>query len=156
MRYEPPTLAALATDAGFVRGELPTAVAIAIAASGGHPHHDHPTGMAGCGRYVGLWGVDVDAYPEWAPADLYDPQAAARAAYDLTRRYDGFGWSAHWRAGTDRPHHAWAGTALVAHPYRDVEHRPIVSVIHADRLARLHEQAADRIARLNLWPITTR
>lgn len=155
MRYEPPTLAALAAGAGFARAELPTAVAVAVVASGGWPHADHAVGMPGCGRYVGLWGVDVDRWAEWTAAELYEPHTAAAAAYELTRLCDGFGWSAHWRAGTDRPHYGRAGIALTMAPYRDREHVAVFSDLYRDRLQDLAEHAARQRAGWAQWPIPT-
>lgn len=155
MRLEAPTLHALAERAGFVRPELPVAVAIALVASGGHPHHDHPVGAPGTGRYVGLWGIDVDRWGDYDAESLYDPWAAAQAAYALTRRNDGFGWSAHWRAGTDRAHYETAISAAAARPYRDTEYLPVMSTLYGQRLAHLAERNAERIVRATQWPITS-
>lgn len=156
MRLDAATVAQIARDVGFVRPELPVAVAIAHVASGGYPHADHRAGMPGCGRYVGLWGIDTDRFGEWTPGDLYDPETAARAAYDLTRRMDGFGWSAHWSAGTDRPHYQLAGEALVRAPYRDVEHVPIYSDLHRGRLNDLAGRAAARTIGHAQWRIASK
>lgn len=156
MRYGPATLRALAEGAGFVRPELPVAVTIALAASGGHPHHDHVTGMSGCGRYVGLWGIDTDEWSDYVPEALYDPQAAAEAAYALTRRCDGFGWSAHWRAGADQAHRPAAVATMHQAPYRDREYVPVLSTLRAPRLAYLAERAAHRTVRHTQWRTTSR
>ena len=67
-----------ASQAGFTGDDLTTAVAIAFAESGGDPLAHGDTTM-GAGS-LGLWQIYVDAHPEFAGMNLYDPATNALAA----------------------------------------------------------------------------
>lgn len=126
MRWEGPSIARFATDVGFTRPALHTATAIALAGSGGIDHYDVAAGSPGTGRYVGLWALNVDEWPDYTADELQAPQRAAEVAYELTQRCAGFGWSAVWRAGNDR---RWLDHAAVAYgrePFGETEHTPIM------------------------------
>lgn len=125
MKWGTPTIAHYAATAGFVRPQLHTATALALASSGGIDHYDHCVGLPGTGRYVGLWAIDSDRWPEYSPDTLKDPWLAARAAYELTQRCGGFGWSSVWAAGHERPHLAHAATAYTLEPFRERPDSPI-------------------------------
>jgi hypothetical protein len=88
-----------ARGAGFDRSDVPTAAAIALATSGGIASYDFHAGAPGVGHYVGLWGIDVDRFLEYADADLHVPQHAAAAAKELHERHDGWGWAPAYNAG---------------------------------------------------------
>jgi hypothetical protein len=79
-----PQLAALAANAGFSGDDLVTAVAIAIAESGGNPQAYNPETMAkapqGKGSF-GLWQIYLQAHPELSGRDLFDPPTNASAAF---------------------------------------------------------------------------
>jgi len=125
MRWEAPSISRFAQTAGFAPPALHTATAIALAGSGGIDHYDVRAGVPGCGRWVGLWALNTDEWPEYRPDDLHDPQAAANVAYALTVRCAGFGWSAVWRAGHDRRWAAHAATASSLDPFLEADHVPI-------------------------------
>lgn len=87
-------LAVYARNAGFRGVDLITAVAVALAESGGNPTRYNPesayfnrhniadTDAAGMGSY-GLWQIFRYLHPEFADVDLYDPQVNANAAYSV-------------------------------------------------------------------------
>lgn len=83
---DPYTLVTLAQNAGFAGADLPVAVAIALAESGGNPNDYNPETAAsggtpqGQGSY-GLWQIYLKKHPEFAGVNLYDPQTNANAAY---------------------------------------------------------------------------
>lgn len=78
------TLAQIAAGAGFSGSALPIAVAIALAESGGNPnaHCLNCLGVREDSR--GLWQINVNAHPEYAGANLYDPSTNGAAAYAVS------------------------------------------------------------------------
>lgn len=75
-------LAQLAANAGFQGNDLITAVAIALAESGGNP------GVVGDqsitpGGSIGLWQINLRWHPEYTAAMLVDPQTNANAAFAI-------------------------------------------------------------------------
>lgn len=147
MRWEAPTVAQFARDAGFHGPALHVATSIALAASGGLDHYDVSAGAPGAGRWVGLWALNTDEWPEYSPGELTDPQRAAQVAYELTQRCAGFGWSSAWRAGRDRPFYEHAATSSTLPAYQEREFATI-GVLHHERLldamARRIERKSDR------------
>lgn len=125
MKWGAPTVSRFAGLAGFVRPDLHTATAIALAASNGIDHYDHRAGLPGSGRWAGLWAINTDRWPEYTPDELTDPHRAAEAAYELTVRCGGFGWSDVWAAGRDRHYLALAATAHTLEPFRELSPAPI-------------------------------
>lgn len=109
MRWEPAQIARFARGAGFHGDDERTAVAIAIATSGGVAHYDVQAGVPGAGHWKGLWGIDTDRWPEWGDADLYVPQINAEVAHVLYERTGGFAWSPAYRARTHETHDHLAG-----------------------------------------------
>ena len=79
-------LATLASNAGFSDQDLATAVAIALAESGGKISAYNPEKAAGAaqgkGSY-GLWQIYITAHPEYTADMLLDPQTNAEAAYKI-------------------------------------------------------------------------
>jgi hypothetical protein len=77
---------AYAAAAGFSGADLATAVAIALAESypSGNPNSYNPEGS------YGLWQIYVPMHPEYAGANLYDPQTNANAAFDIYSKAHGF------------------------------------------------------------------
>ena len=79
-----PQLIGLASGAGFSGDDLITAVAIALAESGGDPQAYNPEQSAGAAQgrgSFGLWQIYLTAHPEFAGQNLLDPQVNAAAAY---------------------------------------------------------------------------
>lgn len=95
-------IAYYAQAAGFSGNDLNTAVAIALAESGGRPVTYNPETAAGTpdgeGSY-GLWQIYLHAHPEYAYANLYDPQTNANAAYALYQSAGGFSPWATYNSG---------------------------------------------------------
>lgn len=84
-----------ASAAGFQGQDLITAVAIALAESGGDPQ-----AVGDQGTSYGLWQIHYTVHPELLngadPSTLFDPQTNANAAYALYSRRGGFGdWSTY-------------------------------------------------------------
>ena len=79
-------IAQYAAAAGFSGADLVTAVAIALAESGGDPNAYNPETAAGTPQglgSLGLWQIYLKAHPEFAGQNLYDPQTNANAAYSV-------------------------------------------------------------------------
>lgn len=81
-------LAVYAKNAGFSGTDLVTAVAVALAESGGNPDAYNPEVAAGApenmGSY-GLWQIYLNVHPEFQGLNLFDPQTNANAAYQVYR-----------------------------------------------------------------------
>jgi hypothetical protein len=74
-------LADLARQAGFPESEIPTAVAVAMAESGGNPN---AYGDPQYGGSIGLWQINLPAHPDLAQQfNLDDPLQNAKAAYQV-------------------------------------------------------------------------
>jgi Lysozyme like domain len=74
----------LAQLAGFSGDDLTTAVAVALAESGGNPQAYNPERAAGAAEghgSFGLWQIYLTAHPEYRNANLFDPQTNANAAF---------------------------------------------------------------------------
>lgn len=91
----PAQIQQLAANAGFSGDDLATAVAIALAESGGNPSDYNPESAAaggtpqGQGSY-GLWQIYLKMHPEFAGQNLFDPQTNANAAFSVYSRRGGF------------------------------------------------------------------
>ncbi len=99
MKVPPEQIASLARDAGFAGDDLVTAVAVALAESGGDPEAYNPETAAGTapgrGSY-GLWQIYRAAHPDLDAVDLTDPPANARAAFQIYSAARGFRpWSTY-------------------------------------------------------------
>jgi hypothetical protein len=99
MNLSPAQIAQYAAAAGFTGNDLLTAVDIALAESGGNPSAYNPETAAGApqgqGSY-GLWQIFLAAHPEFAGANLADPQTNANAAYSIYAVAGGFTpWSTY-------------------------------------------------------------
>jgi len=108
MILSPSQIAQYAAAAGFTGGDLVTAVAIALAESnGGDPnaYNAEPQDVPGSygrtssgdgkGSY-GLWQIYLAAHPEFAGANLLDPQTNANAAFSIYAIAGGFHpWSTY-------------------------------------------------------------
>src|SRR5271163_4681913 len=101
MNLSPAQIAQYAAAAGFTGNDLLTAVDIALAESGGNPAAYNPETAAaggtpqGQGSY-GLWQIYLKMHPEFAGANLADPQTNANAAYSIYAIAGGFTpWSTY-------------------------------------------------------------
>lgn len=86
-------IAAVASNAGFQGDDLTTAVAIALAESGGDSQNQTGDG----GTSWGLWQIHWTVHPEFDKNQLLNPQYNANAAFALYSARGGtFGdWSAY-------------------------------------------------------------
>jgi hypothetical protein len=141
MKWDAATISRFAADAGFTRPDVHTATAIALAGSGGIDHYDIAAGAPGSGRYVGLWALNIDRWPQWSADELYAPERAAEVAYELTQRTGGFGWSAVWQAGSDRHWLDHAATAYGGAPFAEQVDVPIMVPTARARVAEAHAAA---------------
>lgn len=79
-------IAQYAANAGFSGNDLVTAVAVALAESGGNPQAVGDTKLAPTnGPSIGLWQINTGskAHPEAASSDLTDPQNNANWAFSI-------------------------------------------------------------------------
>lgn len=86
MKLTPFQIAGVAADAGFEGDDLTTAVAVALAESGGNPKAYNPEVAAGTPEgqgSFGLWQIYRKAHPEFDGQDLTDPATNAQAAYSV-------------------------------------------------------------------------
>jgi hypothetical protein len=87
-------IATIAHNAGFAGQDLITAVAVAMAESGGDSN-----ALGDSGKSFGLWQIDSQYHPEFGPdfARLYDPQTNANAAFSVYATAGGsfLPWSAY-------------------------------------------------------------
>jgi len=82
-------IAQYARNAGFSGADLVTAVAIALAESGGDPKAFGDRELApDDGPSIGLWQINVGtkAHPEYTGANLTDPQTNANVAFTIYSR----------------------------------------------------------------------
>jgi hypothetical protein len=75
-------IAALAQNAGFQGDDLATAVAVALAESGGNPNAVGDLNIT-AGGSVGLWQINLAYHPEFNGWNLQDPQTNANAAFSV-------------------------------------------------------------------------
>lgn len=78
-------IARYASNAGFAGDDLVTAIAIALAESGGDPSIEGDGGTS-----YGLWQIHWTVHPEFDRNKLKDPQYNANAAYALYFRRGNF------------------------------------------------------------------
>jgi hypothetical protein len=92
-----------AANAGFSGPDLATAVAIAIAESGGDPNAVGDRTLApNRGPSIGLWQINIgrNANPKFANWNLTDPQTNANAAFAIYSAIGGFGTTRGWTTYT--------------------------------------------------------
>ena len=96
---DPGTIESYAQNAGFTGADLTTAVAVALAESGGNPNAYNAETAAGAPQgqgSFGLWQVYLYKHPQFAGQNLYDPQTNANAAYSIYAAAGGFSpWSTY-------------------------------------------------------------
>jgi hypothetical protein len=81
-----------AMTAGFRGADLPMAIAVALAESGGNPNARALTSREDS---RGLWQINVRAHPEFATVNLYDPATNARAAKAVLNKQGWRAWSVY-------------------------------------------------------------
>lgn len=91
-RLTPAQIAQVARAAGFIGAGLVTAVAVALAESGGNPRAVHVNADKYRSRDRGLWQINDHWHPEVSDAAAFDPASAAAAAYRISG--GGRSWSA--------------------------------------------------------------
>lgn len=116
MNLSPAQIAQYAAAAGFSGNDLLTAVDIALAESNGNPNVYNPEAAAaggtpqGQGSY-GLWQIYLKKHPEFAGANLADPQTNANAAYSIYAVAGGF---APWSTYTSGEYGMYESPAVLA------------------------------------------
>lgn len=86
MKLPASEIAQYAAGAGFFGDDLVTAVAVALAESGGNPKAYNPETQAGTPEgkgSFGLWQIYLYKHQEFAMLDLYEPAANAAAAFSV-------------------------------------------------------------------------
>ena len=142
MRWDAVELARFARGAGFAGEQVTVATALALATSGGIASYDFRAGSPGVGHYVGLWGLDVDRWPEYAGRDLLVPFEAARVAHELWESTGGWEWCPIY--GTDH-HYAMLDRARLSTSDLTRYQAPALAftIPHTDRALRAeHERLA--------------
>lgn len=94
-KLTPAQIAGYASAAGFSGDDLTTAIAVALAESGGDTSVQGDQSLAPTnGPSIGLWQINIGsrAHPELAEVDLTDPQNNANAAFSI---YVAAGYSFH-------------------------------------------------------------
>ena len=142
----PGEIGTVARAAGFHGGDLTTAVACALASSGGNPAYDVAAGLAGAGRWRGLWAINVDRVAGLTDQSFADPYTDAEAARWLTRTSGGFDWNDAYRAGRHDPYMALSATALTDRMKPRSIPNPVAPLAPAAiRRARLADRAAAHV-----------
>jgi hypothetical protein len=90
-------IASYAANAGFSGDDLVTAIAIALAESGGDPNaRGDKTAIHPDGTSYGLWQIHWTVHPEVGnPDNLFDPQINANAAYKVWQEQGFNAWSTY-------------------------------------------------------------
>jgi hypothetical protein len=112
MILAPSSIYGFARGAGFNPAQAVVATAVALAESGGKTTAhclDCFPGVKEDSR--GLWQVNVDAHPDMASWNLYDPATNAKAAYQISSGGKSFGAWSTYTSGAYRSHLAAAGGA---------------------------------------------
>ena len=101
-KLSPSDIAIYAANAGFTGDDLVTAVAIAMAESGGNVNAKGDINLAPTnGPSIGLWQINTGshAHPELASVDLTDPQTNANYAFQIYSVHGNFRpWSTYIHA----------------------------------------------------------
>jgi Lysozyme like domain len=105
---------AYAAAAGFTGSDLDTAVAVALAESGGNPSIIGDRTLAPTrGPSIGLWQINIGskANPQFASSNLADPQTNANAAFAIYSAIGGFGTTRGWTTYTSGAYSAYLAPA---------------------------------------------
>jgi Lysozyme like domain len=149
VRWDAVELARFARNAGFHRDDVPVAAALALATSGGIDTYCFQPGSPGSGHYVGLWGVDVDRWPDYATRVLYAPQVNAQVAYELHQLYGGWSWMPAYDKGAHLGYVAHAATEATREVHAQTAPQSEVPMHARGEVARLVDGTARRSVMLN-------
>lgn len=89
----PAQIAAAAINAGFSGVNLYTAIAIALAESGGDPNAVNPGTASVPENSQGLWQINLNAHPQYSSPGILDPLTNASAAYSISGGSNFNAWS---------------------------------------------------------------
>jgi hypothetical protein len=99
-----PQIAVYAANAGFEGNDLLTAIAIALAESGGDPGAVGDLNITRGGS-VGLWQINLRWHPQYTAQALMDPQTNADAAFQIFQAAgDSFSPWSTFKSGAYRSH----------------------------------------------------
>jgi cell wall-associated NlpC family hydrolase len=96
--------------AGFTPDQAVTMTAIALAESGGESKAHNPDGEDS----RGLWQINVNAHPQLANSDLYDPMVNAQAAFAISARGRNVAPWTTTHGGTSAPYGHFKNEAIMA------------------------------------------
>jgi hypothetical protein len=122
MFLDPVTIAAYAHGAGFSGADLPIAVAVAQAESGGHSEAHNDNAATGDDSY-GLWQINMKGslgeprrrqFHLAQNAELYDPQINARAAYAIRKSRGSWADWSTYKSGAYKQYLGGATRAVTA------------------------------------------
>lgn len=115
MRWDDGSIVGFARRANFAGGQLDTAIAVALATSGGDDAYEYTPIFGPRHHWVGMWGIDVLAYPQFDASLMRNPVYCAEAAYYLTRlNNQGWVWSQAFTSGAYKRYAAEAVAAETA------------------------------------------
>lgn len=124
MRWPAGVIAQVCLGAGFNRDTAPTAVAVALAASGGDDGFRFGPTVAGGPAFSGAWAIPVDQDENGSHSGSRSLREQARHVRDLTGpRQDDWSWSVVWRQGGHERFMASA-RAAVDSPTRGIQPPP--------------------------------
>ena len=104
-------IAEIAVDVGFARTHARTAVAVALAESGGRTDVVNEAGNVPPSRDRGLWQINSYWHPEVSDREAFDPVQCGRAAYRISK--SGADWHP-WATWTSGAYLSFAHRAAIA------------------------------------------
>jgi len=128
-------------DAGCGYRLLVPLTSIALAATGGYDDYDVRAATPGAGRWLGLFGVNVDRWPLLDPELVLHPLDAAQHALALSLRRRSFDWSETFVNRQAFLYEPTARAALVGTPHTETQPSPIRVTMH--RIYRTNEHALE-------------
>ena len=112
MKWDDPSVAGFARQAGWQGGDVALATAVALATSAGDDAYEYAAPFHLPGLFVGLWGVDVETFPEFDASLMRNPVYNAEAAHSIWLRLGrSWGWNAAYNSGFYRRFAAEAALA---------------------------------------------
>lgn len=111
MSLSPQQIAQYAAQAGFTGVNLVTAVAVALAESGGDPGAVNRGTPGHPENSQGLWQINLDAHPQYNGTNIMDPSSNAAAAFAVSSGGNNFG---PWSTFTNGSYKNYISQALAA------------------------------------------